>query len=356
MKEDPEYRKISKRFLVNPEEFKRAFAKAWFKLTHRDIGPRERYIGKEAPAETLIWQDPVPQVKHKLISNRDISSLKKSILATGLSVSELVRVAWASAASFRGTDRRGGANGARLRLLPQREWPVNNPDELTEVLPVLEKIQLEFNSTKKDGTKVSFADVIVLAGNAGIEEAARKAGFRINIPFFPGRSDASQEQTDVHSFSFLEPKADGFRNFYGEDNFLSPAEALIDRANMLTLTVPEVTVLVGGLRVLGGNSVGVDHGIFTSRKGELTNDFFINLLDMSTKWQKSSIEGIYEGVDRKTGGLKWTATPVDLIFGSHSELRAIAEVYGAQDGKEKFVNDFIKAWTKVMNLDRFKLK
>lgn len=350
---DPSYQKITKRFLENPKEFELAFAKAWFKLTHRDMGPRTRYIGSEAPKETLIWQDPIPAVNHKLIDANDIASLKSKILKSDLTVSELVRTAWASAASFRSTDLRGGANGARVRLAPQKDWPVNNPEELAKVLKTLEDIQKDFNKSAVGGKKVSLADLIVLGGAAAIEQAAKSAGNSVKVPFKAGRMDASQEQTDVNSFSVLEPKADGFRNYYGEGNYLSPAEMLVDRANMLSLTVPEMTALVGGLRVLKANTAGAHHGVFTGKPGTLTNDFFINLLDMSTKWQKSSkSEGIYEGVDWKTGALKWTATPVDLIFGSHSELRAIAEVYAAEDGKKKFLNDFVNAWNKVMMLDR----
>lgn len=353
LKVDPEYRKISKRFLDNPKEFQLAFAKAWFKLTHRDMGPRKLYIGNEAPKVDLIWQDPIPAVNHRLINVSEISSLKNKILKSGLTIPELVRTAWASAASFRGTDLRGGANGARLRLAPQKDWKVNNPQEVVKVLRKLEEIQKDFNNS---GSKVSLADVIVLGGVAAIEEAAKNAGLSVKVPFTAGRMDASQAQTDVESFAFLEPKADGFRNYYSKDNYLSPAESLVDRANMLTLTVPEMTVLVGGMRALNANVDGSTHGVLTTRAGTLSNDFFVNLLDMSTKWQKSAPEGIYEGFDRKTGKAKWTATPVDLIFGSHSELRAIAEVYAAQDGKQKFANDFVAAWNKVMNLDRFDLR
>lgn len=351
LKFDPAYREISKRFLADPKEFQLAFAKAWFKLTHRDMGPVVRYIGNEVPKEELSWQDPIPAVNHKLIGASDVANLKKKILKSGLSVSELVRTAWASAATFRGTDLRGGANGARIRLAPQKDWAVNNPAELGKVLAQLETIQKEFN---KSGKKVSLADLIVLGGVAGIEEAAKKAGVSVKVPFKPGRMDASQEQTDVNSFSFLEPKADAFRNFYGEGNYMSPAEMLVDRANMLTLSVPEMTVLLGGMRVLNANEGQSQHGVFTKNPGTLSNDFFVNLLDMSTKWQKSEkAEGLYEGLDRKSGELKYTATPVDLVFGSHSELRAIAEVYAAEDGKQKFLRDFVSAWNKVMNLDRF---
>jgi len=357
LKADPNYEKIAKRFLDNPKEFELAFAKAWFKLTHRDLGPRARYLGVEVPKEDLIWQDPVPPVNHKLIDAKDTEGLKNKILKSGLTVPELVRTAWASAASFRGTDLRGGANGARIRLAPEKDWPVNNPVELAKVLTQLESIQSDFNRAQSKGKKVSLADVIVLSGVAAVEQAAKTAGYPVKVPFTPGRTDASQEQTDVNSFAVLEPKADAFRNYYGEGNLLSPTEMLVDRANMLTLTVPEMTVLVGGMRVLNTSAGDSKEGVFTNKPGILSNDFFINLLDMSTKWQKSAkSEGIYEGLDRKTGELKWTATPVDLIFGSHSELRAIAEVYAAEDGKQKFVTDFVNAWNKVMNLDRFDLK
>ncbi len=351
---DPAYGKISKRFLENPKEFEQAFARAWFKLTHRDMGPRTRYIGKEAPREVLSWQDPVPAIDHPVIGAGEIASLKSRILASGLTIPELVRTAWASAASFRGTDMRGGANGARIRLAPQKDWSVNNPAEVSKVVERLEAIQKEFNQGRSDGKRVSLADLIVLGGSAAVEQAAAKAGAKVAVPFKPGRTDATQEQTDVATFAVLEPKADAFRNYYGEGNFLSPAEMLVDRANLLTLTVPEMTVLVGGMRALDANSGQSKHGIFTSRPGTLSTDFFVNLLDMSTRWEKSSkSEGVYEGVDRKTGATKWTATPVDLIFGSHSELRAIAEVYAADDGKTKFFKDFVNAWNKVMNLDRF---
>ena len=357
LKTDPDYEKIAKRFLENPKEFELAFAKAWFKLTHRDMGPRTRYLGTEVPKEELIWQDPIPAVNHKLIDAKDTESLKNKILKSGLTVPELVRTAWASAASFRGTDLRGGANGARVRLAPQKDWPVNNPAELAKVLTQLEGIQNDFNRAQSKGKKVSLADLIVLGGVAAVEQAAKTAGYPVKVPFTPGRMDASQEQTDVNSFAVLEPKADAFRNYYAEGNLLSPTEMLVDRANMLTLTVPEMTVLVGGMRVLGANSGESRQGVFTGKPGTLSNDFFLNLLDMSTKWQKSSnSEGVYEGIDRKTGELKWTATPVDLIFGSHSELRAIAEVYASEDGKQKFVTDFVNAWNKVMKLDRFDLK
>lgn len=359
LKADPSYEKIAKRFLNNPKEFELAFAKAWFKLTHRDLGPRARYLGAEVPKEDLIWQDPIPPLNHKLIDAKDTEDLKNKILKSGLTVPELVRAAWASAASFRGTDLRGGSNGARVRLAPQKDWSANNPGELAKVLARLENIQKDFNGTQSKGAnakKVSLADLIVLGGTAAVEQAAKTAGQPVKVPFTPGRMDASQEQTDVNSFAALEPKADAFRNYYGEGNTLSPTEALVDRANMLTLTVPEMTVLVGGLRALGANASDSKQGVFTSKPGALNNDFFINLLDMATKWQKSANSaGVYEGLDRKTGKIKWTATSVDLIFGSHSELRAIAEVYASEDGKQKFVTDFVNAWNKVMNLDRFNI-
>lgn len=356
LKEDPEFRKIAERFLKDQTEFENAFARAWFKLTHRDMGPRARYVGKDVPNLELIWQDPVPAVDHDLISAEDIAKLKSDILAAGLTVPELVRTAWASAASFRSSDMRGGANGARIRLEPQKNWAVNNPAELDKVLKTLEKIQNDFNNARSDKKKVSLADLIVLGGAAGIEQAAKGAGFQIEVPFSPGRTDATQEQTDVESFSLLELKADGFRNYYGEHNYGSPTEMLVDKASLLDLSVPEMTVLVGGLRALNANTGQSQHGVFTTRPGVLTNDFFVNLMDMSTQWKKAeSSEGIYEGYDRKTGGLKWTATAVDLIFGSNSELRAVAEVYAFNESKEKFVRDFVAAWTKVMNLDRFDL-
>lgn len=354
LKEDPEFRKISLRFKENPKEFELAFAKAWFKLTHRDMGPRSRYIGADAPSEDLIWQDPLPPVDHELINASDIATLKSNILKSGLSTAELVRTAWASAASYRDTDMRGGANGARIRLAPQNQWSVNNPKETAKVLKRLEKIQTDFNKAQRGNKKVSLADVIVLGGVAAVEQAAQKGGYDIEVPFTPGRVDATQAQTDAESFAVLEPTADGFRNYFAKGNTESPAEMLVDRANVLTLTVPEMTVLVGGMRALGANSDNVKHGIFTDKPGTLSNDFFVNLLDMSTQWKKSEKpEGLYEGLDRKTGKVKWTATPVDLVFGSHAELRAVAEVYAANDGREKFVNDFAKAWNKVMMLDRF---
>ena len=354
LKEDPIYREITTRFLKNPQEFELAFAKAWFKLTHRDMGPKARYLGADVPAEMLIWQDPIPALDHPVIDNADIKALGNKILASGLTVPELVRTAWASASSFRGTDMRGGANGARIRLEPMMNWQANNPKELAKVLAKLEKVQKDFNGSLKGGKKVSLADVIVLGGSVAVEKAAKEAGVTVSVPFTPGRMDATQAQTDVSSFAVLEPTADGFRNYYSKDSSHSPAEMLIERANMLNLTVPEMTVLVGGLRALDANSAGVKHGVFTDKPGTLSNDFFVNLLDMSTKWSKSEKqEGIYEGQDRKSGKLKWTATPVDLVFGSHSELRAVSEVYGAQDGQDRFVQDFIKAWNKVMNADRF---
>ncbi len=356
LKFDPSYQKISKRFLDNPEEYRLAFAKAWFKLTHRDLGPRSRYLGPEVPKEDLIWQDPLPKVSYKQIDAKDVETLKAKILASGLTGPELIRTAWASAATFRGTDMRGGANGARIRLAPQKDWEVNNPAELSKVLQKLEGIQSDFNRTASGGKKVSLADLIVLGGGAAIEQAAKKAGYNVQVPFSPGRVDATAEQTDMLSFAPLEPTADGFRNYYRSGQRLSPAEMLVDRANLLTLSVPEMTVLVGGLRVLNGNAGQARHGVFTDRPETLTNDFFVNLLDMSTMWRKSSsADGIYEGVDRTTGKVKWTATPVDLVFGSNSELRAVAEFYAENDSKQKFVNDFVKAWAKVMNLDRFDL-
>ncbi|MBN8731714.1 MAG: catalase/peroxidase HPI [Acidobacteria bacterium] len=357
LKFDPSYREISMRYWRNPEEFRLAFAKAWFKLTHRDLGPRSRYIGSEVPREELAWQDPLPKADYKLVDAKDIAALKTKVLASGLTVPELVRTAWASAATFRGTDMRGGANGARLRLAPQKDWAANNPAELAKVLPRLEAIQQEFNRAQTAGKKISLADIIVLAGNAAIEKAAKDGGFTVQVPFSPGRTDASQAQTDTASFAFLEPKADGFRNYFQAGQSVSPADMLVERANLLTLTIPEMTVLVGGMRALNANTGQAAHGVFTSKPGTLSNDFFVNLLDMSTKWSKSAAnEGVYEGTDRKTGQVKWTATPVDLVFGSNSELRAIAEVYASADGKTKFAQDFAKAWAKVMNLDRFDLR
>jgi catalase-peroxidase len=347
---DPAYEKISRRFYEHPDQFADAFARAWFKLTHRDMGPIVRYRGKLVPKETLIWQDPIPAVDHPLIGEQDIAALKAKILASGLAVSELVSTAWASASTFRGSDKRGGANGARIRLSPQKDWHVNNPPELAKVLQKLEAIQKEF------GKKVSLADLIVLGGSAAIEKAAKDAGLTVTVPFTPGRMDASQEQTDAASFAPIEPRADGFRNYIsGKKQFMMPEEALVDRAQLMTLTAPEMTVLVGGLRVLGANAGNLKHGVFTKKPETLTNDFFVNLLDMSTEWQPAGSDGEYEGRDRKTKAVKWTGTRVDLIFGSHSQLRAIAEVYACADAREKFAKDFVKAWTKVMNADRFDL-
>ncbi len=357
LKMDPEYAKISRRFYENPDQFQDAFARAWFKLTHRDMGPKVRYIGKDAPKADLIWQDPIPPVDHKLVGASDIAKLKADILKSELTVSELVRTAWASAASFRSSDLRGGANGARIRLEPQKNWEVNDPKELVKVFPVLEKLQKDFNGSRADGTKISLADLIVLGGSAAIEKAAKDNGVAIEVPFTPGRTDATQEQTDVNSFSFLEPTADGFRNYFGPNNRRSPANMLVDKASLLELTVPEMTVLVGGMRALDANAGASKNGVFTARPGVLTGDFFVNLLDMSTKWEKSEkVEGLYEGHDRKTGDFKWSATSADLIFGSNSELRAVAEVYAFEDTKEMFVSDFARAWVKVMELDRFDLR
>jgi len=351
---DPVYEKISRRFHEHPDEFADRFARAWFKLTHRDMGPIARYLGPLVPKETLIWQDPIPAAYHPLIGEQDIAALKAKILASLLSVSQLVSTAWASASTFRGSDKRGGANGARIRLAPQKDWGVNQPAQLAEVLPTLEAIQKDFNASQSGGKKVSLADLIVLGGCAAIEKAAKDAGHDVKVPFTPGRMDASQEQTDIDSFAPLEPITDGFRNYLRGEQRLSPEELLVDRAQLLTLTAPEMTVLVGGLRVLGANAARSGHGVFTKQPETLTNDFFVNLLDMRTQWQPSpGSDGVYEARDRKTGELKWTGTRVDLIFGSHSQLRALAEVYACADSKEKFVNDFVAAWTKVMNLDRF---
>ncbi len=353
---DPAYEKISRRFYEHPDQFADAFARAWFKLTHRDMGPIARYLGPLVPKETLIWQDPIPAVDHPLIGEQDIAALKAKILASGLSVSQLVSTAWASASTFRGSDKRGGANGARIRLAPQKDWDVNQPAQLVNALRALETIQKEFNASQSGGKKVSLADLIVLGGCAAIEKAAKAAGHDVKVPFTPGRMDASQEQTDVDSFAPLEPTADGFRNYLRGKQRISPEELLVDRAQLLTLTAPEMTVLVGGLRVLGANAGQSPHGVFTKRPETLTNDFFVNLLDMSTQWQPSAgSDGVYEGRDRKTNELKWTGTRVDLVFGSHSQLRALAEVYACADSKEKFVKDFVAAWDKVMNLDRFDL-
>ncbi|MCU0914684.1 MAG: catalase/peroxidase HPI [Planctomycetes bacterium] len=353
---DPVYEKISRRFYENPDQFADAFARAWFKLTHRDMGPRARYLGPEVPAEELVWQDPIPAVNHKLIEAQDIAALKARILASGLSVSELVSTAWASASTFRGSDKRGGANGARLRLAPQKDWEVNQPVQLAKVLKTLEGIRSAFNPAQADGKKVSLADLIVLAGCAGVEQAARNAGHQVTVPFTPGRMDAAPEQTDVASFAMLEPVADGFRNYQKTRYAVSAEELLVDKAQLLTLTAPEMTVLVGGLRVLKTNHGGSRHGVFTQRPETLTNDFFVNLLDMSTKWKATSADGdVFEGRDRATGALKWTGTRVDLIFGSNSQLRALAEVYACADSQEKFLHDFVAVWNKVMNLDRFDL-
>ncbi|EBX1769791.1 catalase/peroxidase HPI [Salmonella enterica subsp. enterica serovar Poona] len=358
LKVDPAYEKISRRFMEHPEEFKQAFARAWFKLTNRDMGPKARYLGADIPKEDFVWQDPLPVAEYKMIEKTDIISLKEKILKSGLSDSMLIKTAWASASTFRGTDFRGGDNGARIRLEPQKDWAANDPAELNHVLKSLEKIQSNFNKNRTDDKQVSLADLIVLGGNTAIEDAARKTGYDIHIPFTPGRTDASQSQTDIHSFSVLEPTADGFRNYYdAKRNKKSPTELLIDRANKLELTVPEMTVLLGGLRALGANSDNSRIGVLTHNPGVLSNDFFVNLLDMSTKWTKSTKnQGYFDGYDRKTGKLKWTASPVDLIFGSNSELRAVAEVYASDDAHEKFVRDFVSAWTKVMNLDRFDLR
>ncbi|HDR9037502.1 catalase/peroxidase HPI [Burkholderia vietnamiensis] len=357
LKVDPAYSKIAKRFEEHPDEFKLAFAKAWFKLTHRDLGPKARYLGKDVPKVDLIWQDPLPVAGYQTIGAADIADLKSRILASGLPKSELIKTAWASAASFRGTDYRGGANGARIRLAPENGWAVNDPASVAKVLKSLEAIQSGFNKGRTDGKQVSLADLIVLGGSAAVEDAARKAGYDITVPFAPGRVDATQAQTDVASFAVLEPTADGFRNYYQKGNERSPAELLVDRASKLDLTVPEMTVLVGGLRALDANTGHSKLGVLTNHPGTLSNEFFVNLLDMSTEWKKSpSADGTYEGRDRKTGALRWTASPVDLVFGSSSELRAVAEVYASDDAHEKFVRDFVAAWTKVMNLDRFDLK
>jgi catalase-peroxidase len=345
---DPAYEKISRRFYEHPDQFADAFARAWFKLTHRDMGPIKRYLGPLVPKETLIWQDPIPSVDHPLIGEQDIAALKAKILASGLSVSQLVSTA--SASTFRGSDKRGGANGARIRLAPQKDWDVNQPAQLATVLQKLEAIQKEFNASQSGGKKVSLADLIVLGGCAAIEKAAKDAGHDVKVPFTPGRMDASQDQTDVDSFAALEPTADGFRNYLRGEQLMLPEEALVDRAQLLTLTAPEMTVLVGGLRVLDANAGQSKHGVFTKRPETLTNDFFVNLLDMGAQWQPAGSDGVYEGRDRKTNGVKWTGTRIDLIFGSHSQLRALAEVYACADSKEKFVKDFVAAWAKVMNL------
>lgn len=354
LKFDPEYRKIAERFLADPEEYRLAFAKAWFKLTHRDMGPRDNYLGSDYPQEELIWQDPVTKPDYKLVDKKDVAKLKSKILASGLTVSELVKTAWASASSYRDSDMRGGANGARIALAPQKDWAVNNPKEISKVIAELKKIQEDFNDSFFGSTKISLADTIVLGGAAAIEKAAKDAGVNVTVPFVPGRGDATQEQTDVNSFSLLKPQADAFRNYYEKGYFKSPTDALVDKADQLALTVPETTVLLGGMRVLGANTDGSSHGVLTDNVGTLSNDFFVNLLDMSTKWRKAG--DIYEGVDRKSGEVKYTATPVDLIFGSSSELRAVTEAYAFDNAKERFVNDFVKAWVKVMQSDRFDLK
>lgn len=353
---DPEYAKISKRFYDNPKEFEEAFAKAWFKLTHRDMGPKTTYLGPEAPKEDLLWQDPIPAVNHALVDSKDIQNLKGQIAKSGLTISEMITTAWASASTYRGSDRRGGANGARIRLEPQRSWEVNNPAQLNKVLSALEKIQTEFN-VKNKTKKVSLADLIVLAGNVGVEQAAKNAGMNINVPFTPGRMDASQEQTDVNSFAVLEPMADGFRNYLKTKYTVPTEELLVDKAQLLTLTAPEMTVLVGGMRALQANFNGAKHGYLSSKKDQLTNEFFVRLLETGTTWKAvDKDQEIFEGRNMLTNELKWTATRADLIFGSNSELRAVAEVYAQQDNQQKFVNDFVAAWTKVMNLDRFDVK
>ena len=354
MRFDPVYEKISRRFLANPKEFDDAFARAWFKLTHRDMGPKSRYVGSDVPNVTLIWQDPIPKFEYQLIDANDVAGLKAKILNSGVSQAALIRAAWAAASSYRATDMRGGANGGRIRLAPQKNWEANDPKELDGVLKALERIQTEFNGMQQGQKRISFADMVVLGGVAAVEQAAKNGGVAISVPFTAGRADATQEQTNVESFELLRPTADGFRNYLAKDNRTPPAIMLVDRASLLSLTVPEMTVLVGGMRSLNANTGGSDLGVFTARPGTLSNDFFVNLLDMSTKWSKSTTaEGVYEGRDRKTGALKWKASPVDLIFGSNSELRAVAEFYAADDSKEKFVKDFVKAWTKVMDLDRF---
>jgi catalase-peroxidase len=356
LRQDPIYEKISRHYLKNPQELADDFSKAWFKLTHRDMGPISRYLGPLVPSEPLIWQDPIPAVDFELIGDEEIAALKAKILASGLSITHLVTTAWASASTFRGTDKRGGANGARIRLAPQKDWEVNEPAKLAKVLQTLEGIQKDFNGNQSGEKKVSLADLIVLGGCAAVEKAAKKAGHDIKVPFSPGRADTSQDQTDVHAFAVLEPTADGFRNYIRKGQEESAAELLVDRANLLTLTAPEMTVLIGGLRVLNANHGQSKHGVFTKWPEALTNDFFVNLLDMSTKWQMSATSGaVFEGRDRATGELKWTGTAVDLIFGSNSQLRAIAEVYASSDGQHEFVRDFVAAWSKVMNLYRFDL-
>jgi catalase-peroxidase len=357
LKFDPAYKKIAQRFLANPDDYQKAFAKAWYKLTHRDLGPTTRYLGDDVPSEELIWQDPIPAVNHKLIASKEIKKLKKAVLASGLTVPELVRTAWASASSFRAGDMRGGANGARIALSPQKDWHVNNPKELAKVLAKLKEIQQGFNGSRWSRTKVSLADLIVLGGAAAIEKAATDSGVNVQVPFVPGRADATQAQTDVQSFALLEPKADAFRNYFDpKKSDRSPAQMLVDKADQLNLNVPEMTVLIGGMRALNANRGEAKHGVFSDKPGTLSNDFFVNLMDMSTQWRKAKAEGLYEGMDRKTGQIKYTATPVDLIFSSNSELRAIAEVYAFDNSKEQFVKDFVNAWSKVMQLDRFDLK
>ena len=353
LKKDPEYAKISKRFHEKPEEFEAAFAKAWFKLTHRDLGPRSRYVGPEVPEDVFSWQDPIPAVDHALVSDEDIAALKQKVLESGLEVGALVRTSWASASTFRGTDMRGGANGARVRLAPQKDWTVNNPEELGKVLTTLEGIQADFNGSAKGGKQVSLADLIVIAGAAAVEKAASDAGLSVTVPVAPGRADATQEQTDETSFAWLEPEADGFRNYYVEGALRTPADALVDKAARLELTVPEMTALVGGLRVLGGNAGAATHGVLTNRAGQLTNDFFVNLLDRSTSWSAGE-GGVFEGRG-PDGGARWTATEVDLVFGSNAELRAVAEHYAYADAQQAFAEDFVKAWVKVMQSDRFDL-
>jgi len=356
MRMDPDYEKVSRHFHENPEEFADAFARAWFKLTHRDMGPKTRYVGPEVPAEDLIWQDPLPAVDHALIDGADIAALKEKLLASGLSISDLVTTAWASASTFRGSDKRGGANGARIRLAPQKDWDVNEPARLQKTLSVLEGIQTSFNDAQSGGKRVSLADIIVLGGVAAVEKAAKAAGHDVSVPFSPGRADATDEQTDVASFDVLEPYADGFRNYLKREYSVSAEELLLDRAQLLTLTAPEMTALVGGMRVLGANHGGATHGVLTDRVEQLTNDFFVNILDMGTEWAPmSEAEDVFEGRDRKSGDVKWTGTRVDLVFGSNSQLRALAEVYGGSDGEKRFVDTFVAAWTKVMEADRFDL-
>ena len=357
MKEDPAYEKISRRFLENPDEFADAFARAWYKLTHRDMGPKSLFLGPEVPEEELLWQDPIPDVDHALINDNDIATLKKNIMATDLTVSELVSTAWASASTYRGSDKRGGADGARIRFAPQKDWEVNQPEQLQKVLHTLENVQKEFNDSQSGDKQVSMADLIILAGAAAIEKAASDAGHKISVPFTPGRADALEEETDVESFAWLEPPADAFRNYFKPKHTTSAEEMLVDKAQLMTLTAPEMTVLLGGMRVLDTNYDSSEHGVFTENPGQLTNDFFINLLDLGTTWTAmSDDEDVFVGTDRKSGEKKWTGTRADLIFGSNSELRALAEVYGSADSQEKFLKDFVKAWDKVMTLDRFDLK